>query len=134
MPVIQAIKAKYDVLISIDTYKTATARAALEAGADILNDVWAGLYDGQMLALAAEKNVPIILMHNQKEEVYNDVTEDVCTFLSQRAQAALGSRCGQGQTFYDILGNCSDTVTIDEDGWGDFPVSEKSVSVWTIQD
>ena len=39
-----------------------------------------------------------------------------------------------GQAFYDILGNCSDTVTIDEDGWGDFPVSEKSVSVWTIQD
>lgn len=39
-----------------------------------------------------------------------------------------------GQTFYDILGNCSDTVTIDKDGWGDFPVSEKSVSVWTIQD
>ena len=39
-----------------------------------------------------------------------------------------------GQTFHDILGNCSDTVTIDEDGWGDFPVSEKSVSIWTIQD
>ncbi|WP_314461693.1 alpha-amylase [uncultured Streptococcus sp.] len=39
-----------------------------------------------------------------------------------------------GQAFYDILGNCSDTVTIDEDGWGDFPVSEKSVSVWTNQD
>lgn len=55
VPVIQAIKEKYDVLISIDTYKTATARAALEAGADILNDVWAGLYDGQMLALSAEK-------------------------------------------------------------------------------
>ncbi len=89
VPVIQAIKAKYDVLISIDTYKTGTARAALEAGADILNDVWAGLYDGQMLALAAEKNVPIILMHNQKEEKYSDVTENVCTFLSQRTQAAL---------------------------------------------
>lgn len=68
MPIIQAIKEKYDVLISIDTYKTATARAALEAGADILNDVWAGLYDGQMLALSAEKNVPIILMHNQKKK------------------------------------------------------------------
>ena len=49
VPVIQAIKAKYDVLISIDTYKTATARAALEAGADILNDVWAGLYDGSTM-------------------------------------------------------------------------------------
>ena len=78
-----------DCLVSIDTYKSATARAALEAGADILNDVWAGLYDGQMLALAAEKDVPIILMHNQKEEVYNDVTEDICAFLNQRAQAAL---------------------------------------------
>ena len=55
VPIIQAIKEKYDVLISIDTYKTATARAALEAGADILNDVWAGLYDGQMLALSAGK-------------------------------------------------------------------------------
>ena len=60
-----------------------------DKGADILNDVWAGLYDGQMLALSAEKNVPIILMHNQKEEKYNDVTENVCTFLSQRTQAAL---------------------------------------------
>ena len=89
VPIIQAIKANYDVLVSIDTYKTATARVALEAGADILNDVWAGLYDGQMLALAAEKDVPIILTHNQKEEVYNDVTEDVCAFLNQRAQAAL---------------------------------------------
>ena len=101
VPVIQAIKAKYDVLISMDTYKTATARAALEAGADILNDVWAGLYDGQMLALAAEKNVPIILMHNQKEEVYNDVTEDVCTFLSQRAQAALEAGVAKDNIWID---------------------------------
>ncbi|HER7715489.1 TPA: dihydropteroate synthase [Streptococcus pyogenes] len=89
VPMIKAIKAKYDVLISIDTYKTETARAALEAGTDILNDVWAGLYDGEMLALAAEYDVPIILMHNQKEEVYQDVTQDVCDFLSARAQAAI---------------------------------------------
>ena len=74
---------------------------ALEAGADILNDVWAGLYDGQMLALAAEKNVPIILMHNQKEEVYNDVTEDVCTFLSQRAQAALEAGVAKDNIWID---------------------------------
>ena len=74
VPVIKAIKERFDVLVSIDTYKTETARAALEAGADILNDVWAGLYDGQMLALAAEKNVPIILMHNQDEESYQNIT------------------------------------------------------------
>ncbi len=89
VPIIKAIKAKFDVLVSIDSYKTETARAALKAGADIINDVWAGLYDGQMLSLAAEKQVPIILMHNQNEAVYEDVTQDVCYFLSQRAQAAL---------------------------------------------
>lgn len=89
VPVIKALKEGFDVLVSIDTYKTQTARAALEAGADILNDVWAGLYDGDMLALAAEKKVPIMLMHNQKEESYQDITQDVCDFLSQRAQAAL---------------------------------------------
>ena len=99
VPVIQAIKAKYDVLISIDTYKTATARAALEAGADILNDVWAGLYDGQMLALAAEKNVPIILMHNQKEdtsdlllEFYSAARMRACEFSTLRIERGKKAR------------------------------------------
>lgn len=89
VPVIKAIKANFDVLVSVDTYKTETARAALEAGADILNDVWAGLYDGQMMDLAAEFQVPLILMHNQEEEVYSDVTKDVCQFLAERANLAL---------------------------------------------
>lgn len=91
VPVIKALKEKFDVLVSIDTYKTQTARAALEAGADILNDVWAGLYDGEMLALAAEKNVPIILMHNQEEEKYDNITREVCEFLKERANAALAA-------------------------------------------
>ncbi|MCQ9215676.1 dihydropteroate synthase [Streptococcus gallolyticus] len=89
VPVIRALKERFDVLVSIDTYKAETAQAALEAGADILNDVWAGLYDGKMLALAAEKNVPIILMHNQEEEKYDNITKEVCDFLTERAQAAL---------------------------------------------
>ena len=101
VPVIKAIKERFDVLVSIDTYKTATARAALEAGADILNDVWAGLYDGQMLALAAEKQVPIILMHNQKEEAYGDVTAEVCDFLASRAQAALDAGLAKENIWLD---------------------------------
>lgn len=88
VPIIKAIKEKYSVLVSIDTYKTETARAALQAGADILNDVWSGLYDGQMFALAAEYDVPIILMHNQTEEIYKKVTDDVCHFLLERAHEA----------------------------------------------
>ena len=100
VPVISALKERFDVLVSIDTYKTETARAALEAGADILNDVWAGLYDGKMLALAAEKNVPIILMHNQEEEKYDNITKEVCDFLTERAQAALDA----GVTLENIFG------------------------------
>ncbi|VTS14124.1 dihydropteroate synthase [Streptococcus pseudoporcinus] len=89
VPIIKAIKKSFNILVSIDTYKTQTAEAALEAGADILNDVWAGLYDGKMFALAAKWQVPIILMHNQKEEVYEDVVSDVCAFLTERADHAL---------------------------------------------
>ncbi|AEZ62387.1 dihydropteroate synthase [Streptococcus infantarius subsp. infantarius] len=101
VPVIKVLKEKFDVLVSIDTYKTETARAALEAGADILNDVWAGLYDGEMLALAAEKNVPIILMHNQKEEKYDNITKEVCDFLAERAQAALDAGIAKENIWID---------------------------------
>ncbi|HFU4115637.1 TPA: dihydropteroate synthase [Streptococcus suis] len=101
VPIIRAIKENYDCLVSIDTYKTGTARAALEAGADILNDVWAGLYDGEMLALAAEYKVPIILMHNQKEESYADVVGEVGNFLTERAQAALDAGIAADQIWLD---------------------------------
>ncbi|WP_274656970.1 dihydropteroate synthase [Streptococcus equinus] len=101
VPVIKALKEKFDVLVSIDTYKTQTARAALEAGADILNDVWAGLYDGEMLALAAEKNVPIILMHNQEEEKYDNITSEVCEFLKERTNEALASGVAKENIWID---------------------------------
>ncbi|HFI0055138.1 TPA: dihydropteroate synthase [Streptococcus suis] len=101
VPIIRAIKENYDCLVSIDTYKTGTARAALEAGADILNDVWAGLYDGEMLALAAEYKIPIILMHNQKEESYADVVGEVKNFLAERAQAALDAGIAADKIWLD---------------------------------
>ncbi|MGT2832884.1 dihydropteroate synthase [Streptococcus halotolerans] len=101
VPIIKAIKEKFDVLISIDTYKTQTARAALEAGADILNDVWSGLYDGQMMALAAEWQVPYMLMHNQEEEGYENITQEVIDFLKERAQAALDAGIAKDNIWID---------------------------------
>ena len=90
VPMIKAIREVYpDLLLSIDTYKTEVAQAALDAGVHILNDVWSGLYDGKMLSLAAERNVPIILMHNQEEAVYQDIKKEVCEFLLERAERAL---------------------------------------------
>ena len=89
------------MLISIDTYKTVTARAALEAGADILNDVWAGLYDGQMLALAAERMCRLSSCIIKKKKYTMMSQKDVCTFLSQRAQAALEAGVAKDNIWID---------------------------------
>ena len=68
IPIILAIKAKFpDITISIDTYKSTVAESALDAGADIINDVWGGKMDPFILDLSAKQNVPICLMHNRSE-------------------------------------------------------------------
>ncbi|MEM7466139.1 MAG: dihydropteroate synthase, partial [Pseudomonadota bacterium] len=95
-PLIKAIrKAVGDsVYLSIDARRTSVAEAALEAGADIINDVEAGRDDG-MLELAAANSVPIVLMHMQgkpqtmqEQPRYDDVLEEVKRFLMERATAA----------------------------------------------
>ncbi len=65
LPVIARLAAEVDVPISIDTYKAEVAAAALDAGAHIVNDVWALQADPDMAALVAERQVPAILMHNR---------------------------------------------------------------------
>lgn len=66
VPVVAAIAARFpETLISVDTYKAVVARGSLDAGAHIINDVWAGQADEAMLPLAAERDAPIMLMHNK---------------------------------------------------------------------
>ncbi|MBN2502826.1 MAG: dihydropteroate synthase, partial [Anaerolineales bacterium] len=65
LPVIEALVDKFDLPVSIDTYRASTATKALEAGAHIINDVWGFHADPDLAPLAAEKNVPVILMHNR---------------------------------------------------------------------
>lgn len=84
------------VTISIDTTRAAVAQAALDAGAQMLNDVSGGLEDAGMLPLAAERGVPIVLMHMrgepgtmQNNPVYADVVEEVAKFLGERVAAAI---------------------------------------------
>ncbi|WP_027157769.1 dihydropteroate synthase [Methylobacter luteus] len=98
VPVIAAIRRQVsaDIPISIDTTLSAVARAALEAGADIINDISAGRDDEAILALAAETDAPIILMHSQgtpktmqDNPYYDDVVQDVLAALYQQIDAAL---------------------------------------------
>ncbi len=95
-PVIAAIRAAGIAKpISIDTRKSAVAEAALDAGADIVNDVSAMTYDPAMAPLVAARGVPVCLMHAQGDPktmqeapVYGDVVVEVADFLAQRIQAA----------------------------------------------
>lgn len=75
VPAVQAIRsAGIPCIISVDTYKAAVAEAALQAGADWINDVWAMQADEKMAAVAAKYQAPIILMHNHSK--HNDVALD----------------------------------------------------------
>lgn len=77
VPVIEAIKENMDVVLSIDTYKAITAKFALDAGADILNDIWGAKEDKDMAKVAAESGAPIILMHNRKDPTYQSIIQDM---------------------------------------------------------
>ncbi|MEK9200320.1 dihydropteroate synthase [Lysinibacillus halotolerans] len=83
VPIIKALLKEVPAIISIDTYKSAVARAAIEAGAHIINDIWGAKADPEMAKVAAELHVPIILMHNRKEEQYNDYFEDYLNDLKE---------------------------------------------------
>jgi len=94
VPVIEALCEKTDVPVSIDTYKFEVAQAALDAGAGMINDITA-LGDERMGELAAERRVPVVLMHMQGtpatmqiEPEYDDVVGEVFDFLLGRAKRA----------------------------------------------
>ena len=90
IPMIEAITRETDLPVSIDTYKAAVAQAAIEAGASMINDVWALQRDPEMLRVAAEADVPVVLMHNQVGTEYDDVVPDVIGDLRERINVALG--------------------------------------------
>ncbi len=98
IPVIEGIREKVsvDIPISMDTTQSKVAQAALDAGANIINDIAAGRDDEAILTLAAERDVPIILMHMQgtpqnmqDNPSYQVVADEVLAFLEQRIQTAV---------------------------------------------
>lgn len=95
IPVIKALREQTAARISVDTFKPDVARAAVEAGADIWNDVTALGADGAV-ATAAELGVPVMLMHMQgkpktmqDQPEYEDVVNEVCDYLTERADIAM---------------------------------------------
>ena len=86
--VIQAVKSRFDIPVSVDTYKSHVARAALEAGADLVNDIWGLKYDKELAGVIAEYQVPCCLMHNRREADYQDFMEDMLQDLRETISIA----------------------------------------------
>lgn len=107
LPLIRALRARSQIPISIDTSKPAVMRAAIEAGANLINDVRALIVPGA-LAVAAELKVPVCLMHMQGEPVsmqqapnYRHVVAEVVQFLQQRRQQAVEAGIALDQIWLD---------------------------------
>ncbi|WP_411747459.1 dihydropteroate synthase [Psychrobacillus psychrotolerans] len=86
VPVIQAIRAEVNTVISIDTYKSAVAKAAVLAGAHVINDIWGAKRDPEIAKIAADHGVPIILMHNRDNEEYTDFWSEAKQDLEESIQ------------------------------------------------
>lgn len=88
VPVIEAVRARFDIPISVDTYKSRVAAAAVQAGADLVNDIWGLKYDPEMARVIADSGVACCLMHNRKEAVYEDYLKDVHSDLEECVRLA----------------------------------------------
>lgn len=86
LPVIEAVAKEVQVPISVDTYKAKVAEQALKAGAHIINDIWGAKADPEMAKVAAEYDVPIILMHNRKNRDYQSFIRDVMNDIYKSIQ------------------------------------------------
>jgi dihydropteroate synthase len=89
IPVIEALVKRLDCPISIDTSKSEVAKAAVEAGASIINDIWGAKKDPQIAKVAAQYQLPIILMHNRTDTNYHSLMEDIQEDLLASVQIAM---------------------------------------------
>lgn len=88
VPMIEAVKANFDIPISLDTYKSGVAEAGIRAGADLINDIWGLKYDRHMAEVIAKSGLPCCLMHNRKEADYQDFMQDVAADLADTIHLA----------------------------------------------
>ncbi len=91
-PVIEAIKSRFNIPISLDTYKSEVAKAGIAAGVDMINDIWGLKYDENMAQVIAESGLPCCLSHNRKEMKYKNLIEEM--FWDLEASLELASSKG----------------------------------------
>ena len=100
VPVIEAVKAAFDVPVSLDTYKARVASAGIAAGADLINDVWGLKYDSWSRN-GAESGLPCCLMHNRRDTDYRDFVHDVIGDLEGTLRLAEQAGIGRERIILD---------------------------------
>lgn len=100
-PVIEALKKRFDVPVSVDTYKSKVAEAALSVGADLVNDIWGLKYDRRVADLIAEYHVPCCLMHNREKAEYDNFLDDMCQDLRDSVAIAKAAGVSDEQIILD---------------------------------
>lgn len=88
VPVVEAVRNSFDVPVSLDTYKPKVAMAGIQAGADLINDIWGLKYDGQMASVIAKSELPCCLMHNRAHGYYHDFMEEIAGDLAESVRLA----------------------------------------------
>lgn len=89
MPALEAVAKRVDLPISVDTYKAAVARRAVDAGAVIINDIWGLKAEPELAEVAAETCAGLVLMHSQKGTKYRDLVPDLLSSLKDSVRIAL---------------------------------------------
>ena len=88
-PIVEAVKKRFDIPVSLDTYKYKVAKAGIEAGADLINDIWGLKYDnGEMASLIAESKLPCCLIHNRDNTDYNHFMDDMTADMRETLDIA----------------------------------------------
>lgn len=88
LPFIEGVKRRFDVPVSLDTYKAKVAEAGIQAGADLINDIWGLKYDSRMAQVIAENQVSCCLMHNRTHTEYTDFIPEVVGDLQESLKLA----------------------------------------------
>ncbi len=100
-PIIELIKERFDIPVSIDTYKTEVALAALQAGADMVNDIWGLKYDSRLAKVIAESKAACCLMHNRDNMQYQNFMEDVKSDLKETVKIARDAGIAEDKIILD---------------------------------
>ena len=100
-PIIREIKNRFDIPVSVDTYKSKVAKAAVEAGADLINDIWGLKADPDMAGVIAESGVACCLMHNRENTDYRDFVEDMLKDLQESVDLAVQAGISKDKIILD---------------------------------